>query len=96
MLAYKADLYGRTLVKVDQWYPSSQLCSACGYRDSPKPLKVRNWACPACGAHHDRDVNAAKNILAAGLAVAACGGGARPGASQAVAGEAGTHLVGIA
>jgi putative transposase len=96
MLAYKADLYGRTLVKVDQWYPSSQLCSACGHRDSPKPLKVRDWDCSACGAHHDRDVNAAKNILAAGLAVAACGGGARPGASQAVAGEAGTHLVGIA
>jgi putative transposase len=96
MLAYKADLYGRTLVRVDKWCPSSRLCSACGHRDTPKPLKVRAWTCPACGAHHDRDVNAAKNILAAGLAVAACGGGGRPGASQAVAGEAGTHLVGVA
>jgi putative transposase len=96
MLADKADRSGRTLVKLDRFYPSSQLCSACGRRDGPKPLQVRIWACPACGAHHDRDVNAAKNILAAGLAVAACGGGVRPGATLAVADEAGTTLIGAA
>jgi IS605 OrfB family transposase len=96
MLEYKATLYGRTLVKVDRMFPSSQLCSACGRRDRPKPLKVRTWICPACGAHHDRDLNAAKNILAEGLSVAACGGHVRPGASPAVADEAGTTLAGAA
>jgi putative transposase len=90
MLADKADRYGRTVVKLDRWYPSSQLCSTCGHRDGPKPLQVRAWTCPACGAEHDRDVNAAKNILAAGLAVAACGPGVRPGATLAVEDEAGT------
>jgi putative transposase len=49
MLVYKANLYGRTVVKVDRWFPSSQLCSACGHRDGPKPLKVRAWTCPSCG-----------------------------------------------
>ena len=99
MLADKADRYGRTLVKVDRWFPSSQLCSACGDRGGPAGragLKVRAWTCPACGAHHDRDVNAARNILAAGLAVAACGPGVRPGATLAVPGEAGTILAGAA
>jgi putative transposase len=96
MLEYKAKLYGRTLVKVDPWYPSSQVCSACGRRDSPKPLKVRTWTCPNCGAAHDRDLNAARNILAAGLAVAACGGHVRPGAIPATAVEAGTILAGAA
>ncbi|MFL6295612.1 MAG: RNA-guided endonuclease InsQ/TnpB family protein, partial [Actinomycetes bacterium] len=96
MLEYKATLYGRTLVKVDRMFPSSQLCSACGRRDGPKPLKVRTWICPACGAHHNRDLNAAKNILAEGLSVAACGGHVRPGASPAVADEAGTTLAGAA
>jgi IS605 OrfB family transposase len=90
MLAYKADLYGRTVVRIDRWYPSSQLCSACGHRDGLKPLKVRVWTCPACGARHDRDVNAARNILAAGRAVTACGGSVRPGATLAVPAEAGT------
>ena len=92
MLAYKANLYGRTVVKVDRWFPSSQLCSACGHRDGPKPLKVRDWTCPSCGVTHDRDVNAAHNILAEGLSVAACGGGVRPGETPAVADEAGTAL----
>ena len=96
MLADKADRYGRTVVKLDRWYPSSQLCSTCGHRDGPKPLQVRAWTCPACGAEHDRDVNAAKNILAAGLAVAACGGSVRPGATLAVPSEAGTVLAGAA
>ena len=92
MLAYKAKLYGRTVVKVDRWFPSSQLCSACGHHDGPKPLKVRTWTCPGCGVTHDRDVNAAHNILAEGLSVAACGGGVRPGETPAVADEAGTAL----
>jgi IS605 OrfB family transposase len=99
MLAYKADLYGRTLVKVDRFHPSSQLCSGCGAQAGPKGrdgLKVRAWTCSACGTHHDRDINAAKNILAAGLAVAACGPGVRPGARRAVGNEAGTTLAGAA
>jgi IS605 OrfB family transposase len=96
MLEYKAGLYGRTLVKVDPWYPSSQVCSGCGRGDGPKPLKVRSWTCPNCGAAHDRDLNAARNILAAGLAVAACGGHVRPGAIPAAAVEAGTTLAGAA
>jgi IS605 OrfB family transposase len=96
MLEYKARLYGRTLVKVDPWYPSSQVCSGCGRRDGPKPLKVRLWTCPNCGVVHDRDLNAARNILAAGLAVAACGGHVRPGAIPAAAVEAGTTLSGAA
>jgi IS605 OrfB family transposase len=96
MLEYKAGLSGRTLVKVDSWYPSSQLCSACGRRDGPKPLTVRAWTCPGCGITHDRDLNAAKNVLAEGLSVAACGPDVRPGASQAVGDEAGTTLAGAA
>jgi putative transposase len=96
MLEYKADLYGRTLVRVDRRFPSSQLCSACGHRDGPKPLKVRTWTCAGCGTVHDRDLNAAKNILAAGLAVTACGPGGRPSASRAVGDEAGTTLTGAA
>jgi putative transposase len=67
MLEYKAAWYGRELVVVDRWFPSSKLCSACGALRGSMPLGVREWVC-ACGASHDRDVNAAKNILAAGLA----------------------------
>jgi putative transposase len=67
MLEYKAAWYGRDLVVVDRWFPSSKLCSACGTIARSIPLGVREWTC-ACGAVHDRDVNAAKNILAAGLA----------------------------
>ncbi|MET8141853.1 RNA-guided endonuclease TnpB family protein [Sphaerisporangium sp. NPDC005288] len=67
MLEYKAAWYGRTLVVVDRWFPSSKLCSACGTPQQAMPLNVREWTC-ACGAVHDRDVNAAKNVLAAGLA----------------------------
>jgi putative transposase len=88
MLAYKADLYGRRVVRIDRWCPSSQQCSACGARTGPKGragLKVRNWTCSACATAHDRDVNAARNILAAGRAVAACGGDVRPGLALAVA-----------
>ena len=92
MLAYKAKLYGRTIVKVDRRFPSSQRCSACGHRDGPKPLTVRTWTCLGCGVTHDRDLNAARNILAEGRSVAACGGGVRPGETLAGADEAGTTL----
>ena len=78
MLKYKCDWYGRRLVVVDRWYPSSKLCSACGHAAASMPLNVREWDCAACGARHDRDINAAQNILAAGLAVTACGAGVRP------------------
>jgi putative transposase len=78
MLEYKADWHGRTVITVDRWYPSSKTCSACGAIAAKMPLSVREWACASCGASHDRDVNAAKVLLAAGLAVAACGDGVRP------------------
>ena len=65
--AYKAEWYGRTFVQVDTWYPSSQTCHVCGTRE-PKTKDLReHWTCPECGTRHDRDVNAAKNILAEGL-----------------------------
>ncbi|MGX6510505.1 RNA-guided endonuclease InsQ/TnpB family protein [Rhodococcus sp. SJ-2] len=82
MVEEKAARYGRTFVKVDRFYPSSQLCSTCGVQDGPKPLSVREWQCAACGAVHDRDLNAAKNILAAGRAERrnACGGTVNPAA----------------
>lgn len=79
MLEEKAKRYGRTFVKIDRWFPSSQLCSVCGRLDGKKPLDVREWTC-ACGAHHDRDLNASLNILAAGRAerLNACGGTVSP------------------
>jgi putative transposase len=77
MLEYKADWYGRDLVVVDRWFPSSKLCSGCGALAERMPLSVRKWTC-RCGVVHDRDVNAARNILAEGLSVIACGGGVRP------------------
>ncbi|MBN6051705.1 transposase [Nonomuraea sp. RK-328] len=67
MLEYKAAWYGRELVVIDRWFPSSKMCSTCGAVQEKMPLAVRTWEC-ACGALHDRDVNAAINILAAGLA----------------------------
>ncbi|GAA4487832.1 RNA-guided endonuclease TnpB family protein [Actinoallomurus oryzae] len=77
MLEYKAGWYGREVIVVDRWFPSSKLCSACGTVAEAMPLNVRMWTC-GCGTTHDRDVNAAKNLLAAGLAVSACGAGVRP------------------
>jgi putative transposase len=99
MLEYKAALSGRRVVRIDRWHPSSQLCSACGQRSGPKglgALKVRSWTCLLCGTEHDRDVNAAMNILAAGRAVAACGPDVRPPAMVAAGVEAGTTLTGAA
>jgi putative transposase len=63
-LAYKAEWKGRTLIKADRFYPSTQLCSACGHRDGKKAPHIRDWTCPACGTFHDRDINASKNLLA--------------------------------
>lgn len=78
-LEYKADWYGRTLVKVDRWFPSSKLCSNCGHLIDSLPLNIRSWQCSKCNSIHDRDVNAAINILSAGLAaVNACGDDVRP------------------
>jgi putative transposase len=77
-LQYKACWYGRTLVTVDRWFPSSKRCSACGRTAVAMPLSVRAWNCPACGSVHDRDVNAARNILAAGRAVSAHGEAVSP------------------
>jgi putative transposase len=94
LLEAKAAQHGRQVVKVGRWVPTSQTCSVCEYRDGPKPLSIRAWACWRCGAVHDRDVNAARNILvAAGLAetLTACGGHVSPGAPLAVASEAGTR-----
>jgi putative transposase len=76
-LAYKCQRYGRCLVVIDRWYPSSKTCSACGHLLAELSLSARHWACPSCGTRHDRDLNAAKNILAAGLAVTACGADVR-------------------
>jgi putative transposase len=77
MLEYKADWYGREVIAIDRWFPSSKLCSACGTLQGKMPLNVREWTC-GCGTTHDRDVNAAKNILAVGLTASVCGAGVRP------------------
>ncbi len=69
-LEYKAERAGRTLVVIDRWYPSSKTCSACGHLLEKLSLSTRHWSCPSCGTRHDRDVNAAKNIFAAGRAAA--------------------------
>ncbi|GIV57746.1 MAG: transposase [Rhodothermaceae bacterium] len=69
-LEYKCEWYGRTLIKVDRWFPSSKRCNACGHIKEALPLNVRRWVCEECGTEHDRDVNAAKNILAVGATVA--------------------------
>ncbi|MCC3413701.1 MAG: transposase [Microcoleus sp. PH2017_29_MFU_D_A] len=83
-LEYKCNWYGRTLIKIDRWFPSSKRCFECGYIVEKLPLNVREWKCPNCGSHHDRDINASKNILAAGLAVTVCGATVRPEQSKSV------------
>ena len=89
-LAYKCERTGRELIVIDRWYPSSKTCSACGHRLTELSLSTRHWTCPSCRSRHDRDINAAKNILAAGLAVArgspgdACGADVRHSGSSRV------------
>ncbi|MFD7260548.1 RNA-guided endonuclease InsQ/TnpB family protein [Streptomyces sp. NPDC059874] len=78
MLEYKTSWYGRELITIDRWFPSSKLCSTCGAIADSMPLNVREWTCENCGTTHDRDANAAVNLLVAGLAAAACGAGVRP------------------
>lgn len=92
MLEYKATRYGREFIRIGRFEPTSQVCSACGVKDGPKPLHVRTWTCRACGTVLDRDINAAVNVAkAAGLAVTACGAQVRPERVPAQRGEAGTH-----
>ena len=93
MLEYKARLHGREFHRIGRFEPTSQVCSACGVKDGPKPLHVRAWQCPACRTWLDRDINAAVNVArAAGLAVTACGAQVRPGPRvPAQRSEAGTH-----
>ena len=83
-LEYKCERAGRELVVIDRWYPSSKTCSACGHLLVELSLSTRHWTCPGCRTRHDRDINAAQNILAAGLAVAACGAGVRHSGSSRV------------
>ncbi len=89
-LEYKAEWYGRELIKIDRYFPSASFrgaaltkrCSNCGHVVEKLPLKIREWDCPECAAHHDRDINASINILAAGLAVSVCGATVRPSGSK--------------
>ena len=93
LLESKAAEHGRDLVAINRWTPTSQTCSACGYRDGRKALSVRQWRCPECGAIHHRDVNAARTILAAGLAERLNGRGAGHQTTLVAAGcEPSTHL----
>jgi putative transposase len=99
-LTYKCGRHGRDLVVTGRWYPSSKTCSACGHLLAELTLSTRHWTCPACRARHDRDINAAKNILAAGLAVTACGGTIRrtgdiPGAGPGETGNPVARAPGI-
>jgi putative transposase len=91
MLEYKAARWGRTFARIGRFEPTSQVCSTCGIKDGPKPLSVRTWTCPHCNTTHDRDLNAARNILTAGRADRACGAQVRPGLVPAQRDEAGTH-----
>jgi putative transposase len=87
MLEWKATKWGKEVVRVDRFFPSSKTCSSCGYLLPLLGLGEREWDCPACGEHHDRDENAAKNILAAGRAASARGGDVRPAVASAVDGN---------
>jgi putative transposase len=93
LIGEKAQRYGRTFHQIGRFTPTSQTCSTCGANDGRKPLSVRTWQCGKCGSVHDRDINAARNILAAGRAerLNACGGTVRPGATPARPGETGTQ-----
>jgi putative transposase len=96
LLEYKCAWYGRELIAIDRFFPSSKTCSTCGLIRDELPLSARRWMCTGCGTQHDRDHNAARTILAAGLAVSACGAGVRPQRSssgRAVDDEAGSVVV---
>ncbi|EAW34301.1 Transposase [Lyngbya sp. PCC 8106] len=80
-LTYKAEWYGRELIKIDRWFPLTKRCSNCGYIAERMPLNIREWDCPKCNSRHDRDINASINILAAGLA---CGATVRAQQSKSV------------
>jgi putative transposase len=84
MVEYKTTRAGRHLIVIDRWYPSSKTCSVCGHLLAHLSISTRTWQCPSCGTRHDRDINAAKNILAAGLAVSACGADVRHSGSARV------------
>jgi putative transposase len=87
-LEYKAECYGRNLVKIDKWYPSSKRCFDCGHILDSLSLDIRIWTCPECGVVHDRDINAAQNVHAVGLTVfEACGEAVRPGRAKARSGK---------
>lgn len=77
-IEYKSLWYGRELVGIDRWYPTTKRCSDCGHTVKAMPLNAREWTCPECGTIHDRDINAARNVLAAGLAVSALGESVNP------------------
>ena len=77
-LAYKCEWYGRELIKIDRWFPSSKRCGNCGHIVEKLPLNIREWECEVCHTTHDRDINASRNILAAGLAASVCGANIRP------------------
>ena len=69
-LSYKADWYGKKIITISRWFPSSQLCSTCGFSSGKKPLSIREWTCEKCGTYHDRYINASINILKEGLRLA--------------------------
>ena len=86
MLSYKLNFRGKQLIIVDKWYASSQICNVCGYKNAEvQDMSIREWKCPSCGAEHDRDINAAKNICEEGkklstvghTGIYACGDGVR-------------------
>ena len=81
-LEYKAEWYGQELIKIDRYFPSSKGCSNCGYVVQKLPLNIREWDCSEDGSHQDRDINASRNIFAAGLAVSVCGAIVRPKESK--------------
>jgi len=83
MIEEKAERYGKNVVKIDRWFPSSKTCSDCGHIVEQLPLNVREWTCPECGTTHDRDANAAANILAVGQTVSAHGGTVRRSRAKA-------------
>jgi len=95
LLESKAEQYGREVVVINRWLPTSQVCSTCGHHDGKKDLSIREWQCPSCGTVHDRDINAALNILAAGLAESRNGRGATHQSTALVAAgcEAPTHPI---